>query len=127
MNEVITGIIIGLGILFDLFGCIGLVRFPDVYTRLQASTKCVTLGTALIVFGVFIYEGFTPAGIKALLVMLFILATSPTSAHALARGAYRSGIKPEKGYVVDKYQELIEKEERGDFAETKNQGTKRGI
>jgi len=127
MTELIAGIILGSGILFDLFGCIGLARFPDVYTRLQASTKCVTLGTALIVFGVFISEGFTPAGIKALLVMLFILATSPTSAHALARGAYRSGIKPKSGYVVDKYQELIEKEEKGDFEEAKNQGAKRGV
>jgi len=111
MNEIIAGIIIGVGILFDLFGCIGLVRFPDVYTRLQASTKCVTLGTCMILFGLFVYEGFNPAGIKALLAMVFILVTSPTSAHALARGAYRAGIKPSEPCVVDRYQEDLAKEE----------------
>ncbi len=108
MNKVIAEVIIGIGILFDLFGSIGLVRFPDVYSRLQAATKCVTLGTCMILFGLFVYEGFNPAGIKALLAMVFILATSPTSAHALARGAYKAGIKPAEPCVVDRYKEDME-------------------
>ena len=44
-------ILIVVGVGFDLLGCIGLVRFPDVYNRLQAATKCVTLGTAFLLFG----------------------------------------------------------------------------
>ncbi|MHC4500315.1 MAG: monovalent cation/H(+) antiporter subunit G, partial [Planctomycetota bacterium] len=52
MTEIGGYILIIIGILFDIFGCIGLVRFPDVYNRLQASTKCVTLGTILLLFGV---------------------------------------------------------------------------
>jgi len=98
-------VIIGMGLFFDLMGCIGLVRFPDIYNRLQASTKCVTFGTCSILFGTFLMLGPTAGGIKALLCMVFILLTSPVSAHALARGAHISGIKLWEGSVVDKYEE----------------------
>ena len=52
-------IVITIGVVFDLLGCIGLVRLPDVYNRLQASTKCVTLGTCSIMFGTFLMVGLT--------------------------------------------------------------------
>ena len=105
MNENIGMAIIVIGLSFDFFGCVGLIRFPDVYNRLQASAKCVTLGTCGILFGLFLFKGFTATGIKALLCMAFILLTSPVSAHALARAAYRSGVKPYSGTVVDHYGE----------------------
>ncbi len=106
MNSIqhITGlvfIIIGLG--FDIFGCIGLLRLPDVYNRLQATTKCVTLGTCSILLGVFILKGLGATGIKAILTIIFLLLTSPVAAHALARGAYKSGVKLWPKSVVDKY------------------------
>jgi multicomponent Na+:H+ antiporter subunit G len=105
MNEIIALFFIVVGIAFDLFGCIGLIRLPDVYNRLQASTKCVTLGTCGILFGVFIKFGFSEAGVKSLICILFLLLTSPVAAHALARGAHRSGIKLWEKSVCDKYQE----------------------
>ncbi len=82
-----------IGVLFDLLGCIGLVRLPDVYNRLQAAAKCVTLGTCGTLLGVFTLNGFNPTGIKALLAITFILLTAPTGAQALSRAAYISGIK----------------------------------
>ena len=91
------------GLAFDFFGCLGLVRLPDVYNRLQAATKCVTLGTFSIMLGVFAIVGFTATGIKALLCGLFLLLTSPTAAHALSRGAYISGVKLWEGSVADEY------------------------
>jgi len=96
-------IIVGLG--FDVFGCIGLLRLPDVYNRLQATTKCVTLGTCSILLGAFILKGFDPTGVKAILVAVFLLLTSPVAAHALARGAHKSGVKLWPKSVVDKYAE----------------------
>ena len=109
MIEGIGSALIVVGLIFDFFGCLGLLRFPDVYTRLQASAKCVTLGTCGILFGLFLFKGFTAAGVKALLCMLFILLTAPVSAHALARGSYRYGVKPCEGTVVDDYGETINK------------------
>ncbi len=103
MSETIGYILLGVGVAFDLFGCIGLIRLPDVYNRLQASTKCATLGTSLILISVFFFTGFSAIGIKALLCMWFILITSPTAAHAIARAAHRSGIPLWEGSVMDKY------------------------
>ncbi|MCM8789875.1 MAG: monovalent cation/H(+) antiporter subunit G [Candidatus Omnitrophica bacterium] len=105
MNELIGKIFIILGIIFDIFASIGLLRMPDVYNRLQATTKCVTLGTCSILFGVFVMKPFTDTGIKALLCMVFLLLTAPVAAHALARGAHKSGVKLWKNSVCDKYLE----------------------
>ncbi len=105
MNEIVVVLgnaFILVGLLFDLFGCIGLVRLPDVYNRLQASTKCVTLGTCFILFGSFLLMGFLW---KAILAIAFVVMSSPTGAHAIAHAAHRSGIKLWKKSVVDKYEE----------------------
>jgi multicomponent Na+:H+ antiporter subunit G len=103
MIETIGKVFIGAGLVFDVLGCLGLIRLPDVYNRLQASTKCVTLGTCSILFGALIITGFTAAGIKMLLCIVFLLLTSPVAAHAISRGAHRSGQKLWKGSVTDAY------------------------
>jgi len=105
MIETIGLIFIAIGAIFDFLGCLGLLRLPDVYNRLQAATKSVTMGTCSIMFGVFLISGFTSSGVKALLSILFILLTAPVSAHALSRAAHISGVKLDKVSVVDKYEE----------------------
>lgn len=105
MVDVIGLIFIGVGLAFDVFGCLGLVRLPDVYSRLQAATKCVTLGTCSILFGAFLIVGFTAAGLKSLMCMVFLMLTSPVAAHAIARGAHRAGVKLWEKSVIDKYAE----------------------
>ena len=105
MNEFIGLIFIITGLGFDFFGCLGLVRLPDVYNRLQASTKCVTLGTCSILFGLFLFRGFDAAGIKALLCIVFLILTAPVSAHALARAAHKSGVRLWEKSVCDKYEQ----------------------
>lgn len=99
---VIGKIFIMVGLAFDLLGCIGLVRLPDVYNRLQASTKCVTLGTCFILFGTFLLSDFLW---KSILAIVFIVMSSPTGAHAIAHAAHRSGIKLWEKSVVDKLKE----------------------
>ncbi len=105
MIDIVGYIVIGIGVMFDVFGCVGLIRLPDVYNRLQASTKCVTLGTFSIMLGIFLVSGFNSTGIKALLCGVFILISSPVAAHALAKGAYKSGVALWRGSIVDKYGE----------------------
>jgi len=111
MNELIGQFIILIGLTFDLLGCIGLLRLPDVYNRLQAAAKCVTLGTGGILFGVFVVNGFTAMGIKALLAMGFVFITSPTAAQALSRAAYVSGVKHWSGSVETGLEEELKKDE----------------
>jgi multicomponent Na+:H+ antiporter subunit G len=103
MSELISYIFMGIGVGFVFFGCLGLIRFPDVYNRLQAGTKCVTLGTIFILVGVMIFFGFTGTSSKALLCLVFILVTSPTAAHAISKGAHRAGVALWKKSVVDEY------------------------
>jgi len=105
MNNTIGIIFIVIGLAFDFFGCLGLVRLPDVYNRLQAATKSVTMGTCSILFGSFLVVGFTAAGFKSLLCILFLLLTMPVAAHAVARGAHRAGVKLWDKSVIDKYAE----------------------
>jgi multicomponent Na+:H+ antiporter subunit G len=105
MNEIIGLIFIIIGVLFDTFGCIGLLRLPDVYNRLQAATKCVTLGTCGIMFGIFVKVGFSSLGIKALVAIPLIFISSPVAAHALARGAHIFGVRLWEKSVCDKYQD----------------------
>lgn len=104
-SEIIGYGFIVIGLAFDIFGCVGLIRLPDVYNRLQATTKCVTLGTCSILLGAFVIKGFTATGIKAVLCIIFLILTAPVAAHALARGAHISGVKLWGKSVCDKYAE----------------------
>ena len=92
---------IALGLVFDVVGCLGLVRLPDFYTRMQAATKCVALGTLLIIVGAVLTVGTLSAVAKGGLCLTFLLLPSPTGSHALARAAYRSGTRLWEGSVVD--------------------------
>jgi multicomponent Na+:H+ antiporter subunit G len=109
MTDIIGYIMMVIGVMFDIFGCIGLVRFPDVYNRLQAATKCVTLGTVVLLVGVALICGWGPMSAKAIICAVFILITSPTAAHAIAKGAYAGGVELWEKSVVDKYAEEIDK------------------
>ena len=105
MSDIIGYIMITIGVLFNVFGCIGLMRLPDVYNRLQAATKCVTLGTVLLLVGVAVVSGWGSIAAKAIICAVFILITSPTAAHAIAKGSHAAGIKLWDGSVADKYAE----------------------
>lgn len=108
MIEMVGYILITIGILFDVCGCIGLVRFPDVYNRLQAATKCVTLGTVLLLIGVALVSQMGATASKAIICAVFILITSPTAAHAIAKGAHSAGIRLWEKSVVNKYEEEVD-------------------
>lgn len=104
MLETLFKTIISIGLAFDLLGCIGLVRLPDIYNRAQAATKCVTLGTCMILAGVagLAFAGISVSmGVKAVVCAAFILLTSPVGAHAICRGAYLSGVELWEGSVED--------------------------
>ncbi|MCW5637713.1 MAG: monovalent cation/H(+) antiporter subunit G [Rubrivivax sp.] len=78
---------IGLGLFFYLAGTVGLLRFPDAYTRLHALTKADNLGLALVVLGLLPQVGSVLAGLKLLLVWLLVILSSAVVSQLIARTA----------------------------------------
>ena len=76
---------------------------PAALALAAAVTERVTLGTSSILFGMALVVGLSASGIKAILCLIFLLLTSPVAAHALARGAYKAGVKLCDESVVDEY------------------------
>ena len=107
MNDIIFKILLSVGVMFNLFGCIGMVRLPDVYNRLQAATKCVTLGTCSILISLAVKYGFSEAGVKAIVVIPLLFFTSTVAAHALFKGAYHFGVKLGDQSVIDEYKDHV--------------------
>lgn len=98
--QVLGTIITAIGTIFLFLGGLGVFRLPDVYNRLQAGTKCTTLGAFLTIIGVGITQpGWLP---KTLVIALFILITNPISNHALGRASRKSGVSLCDKSIVDK-------------------------
>ena len=91
-----------IGLAFSLSGAVGIVRMPDVYTRIQCSSKNVTMGTLPLLIAVVVDKGLVSTyGSRALLIAVLVLVVNPLAAHALTRAAYRSGVPMWPGSVVD--------------------------
>jgi multicomponent K+:H+ antiporter subunit G len=87
--EFISALLILFGAGIALVGSIGLVRFPDIFTRLHGPTKATTLGVGSVVLGTILYlnlQGQTGA-VRELLVTVFLFLTAPVSAHLIAKAA----------------------------------------
>lgn len=88
-----------LGATIMVLGALGILRFPDVYTRLHASTKCDTGGAmSILIATALIIPAPTMVKIKLLVLTFLIVMINPMVSHAIARGAHKSGVKP-KGEV----------------------------
>jgi multicomponent Na+:H+ antiporter subunit G len=108
--NVVTYIFIGIGLFFNLVGVIGLHRFPDMYTKLHAATKCTTFGSIFLIIavimqaaGIWALEGTSQSTmcIHSIVALIALLVTNATGAHAIARAAHRSGEKPARRMVDD--------------------------
>lgn len=88
MSQVLTSILLLLGGGFCLLGAVGMVRMPDIFTRLQAATKTGTLGVGFIMLATAIHFQDLGVSVRSLLVILFLFLTAPIAAHVIARAAY---------------------------------------
>jgi predicted phosphate transport protein (TIGR00153 family) len=102
--EIAGGIVMILGSLFALVGSLGLVRLPDLYTRLHAGSKAVTLGVGGIALGAILVAPSVSAGAKILLAMAFLFFTAPIASHATGRAGYYSGVRMSPETVRDDYE-----------------------
>ena len=106
MRFVVAYLFMVTGVFFSLTSVLGIIRFPDVYTRIHAGTKALTGGALFVLAGGAILAPSWQASAKFVLIIVFFLITNPLSSHAVARACYRHGIKPELIYK-DEYGEKI--------------------
>ncbi|CCQ73462.1 monovalent cation/H(+) antiporter subunit G [Magnetospira sp. QH-2] len=90
----LSWICLGIGGAFAAIGAIGILRLPDIFTRMHAAGITDTVGATFILLGMALDHGFTLVSVKLGLIFIFIMLTSPTASHALARAALYGGEKP---------------------------------
>lgn len=82
------------GAVFSILGGVGVLRMPDLYTRMHAGSLTDTAGMALMLAGLMLQAGFSLITLKLILIVMFLLITSPTASYALAHAALHDGVKP---------------------------------
>ena len=92
--DLLSAVFVLTGGFFLVVGGIGLVRLPDLFTRLHAAGVGDTLGVGLFVLGFMVQAGFSTVTLKLVLVLLFLLLTGPVATHALAKAALHGGVRP---------------------------------
>lgn len=95
------GSLLVLGAVFTLLAAIGVVRLPDLYTRMHAASKAGAVGGGLILLAVAIVGQDAAVSMRAVIGVIFLLLTTPVSAHLLARASYISGYKPSSATLID--------------------------
>ena len=92
--DAVSWVLISLGSFFLVVGPIGLLRMPDVYTRMHAASVIETLGAMLLILGLVFQAGFTLLALKLLFVIALLFFFGPVASHALAQAALHAGIEP---------------------------------
>lgn len=88
---------VAVGAFFLVVGTVGLLRLPNVYNRMHATTKATTLGASSMALAAWAYHGVAGDGLLALVTVLFLFLTAPTGAHLISRSAERMGVEFEEG------------------------------
>lgn len=105
MTDILTAIAWLAGAFFALLAAIGVLRMPDVFTRMQASTKASTLGLGLLLIGAALQLGDFASFIRVTSIGAFVLLTTPVAGHVIARASYLADVPLWKGTVLDERRE----------------------
>ncbi len=105
LTDVLSAVLLLSGVALALIAGLGLVRFPDVFSRMHAATKPTTLGVLLVTVGASLQVDSGDARVKLLLVAAFQFLTAPVAAHMIGRAAYRTGAGAIDELVVDELRE----------------------
>lgn len=122
--EFIGALLILIGSIISVISAIGIIRFPDVYSRSHAGTKSATLAVLLTLTGTFLYfwlvESFV--SVRLLLGIVFVFLTAPVSGHLIIRAAYRAKVKMSDVTVEDELKDVLQEEdyERGVIQRERN-------
>jgi multicomponent Na+:H+ antiporter subunit G len=126
MIHLIVAALVAIGTTFTLLAAIGILRMPDVYMRLQVSTKGASLGAGCVLLAVPVFFADLGIAVRALLIIAFIFLTTPISAHMLARAAYMVGVPLWEGSVVDELEGRYRRE-TGELASPEEEEGPAGI
>jgi len=88
MIEILSGLIVLLGSFFILISAIGLIKMPDLFTRMSATTKASTLGVGLVLLGTALFWQDIGISARAIIIVTFLFLTAPVAAHIIGRAAY---------------------------------------
>lgn len=94
--DAVSWLLLVAGSFFVITGGVGLLRLPDVYSRMHAAGITDTLGAGLFIAGMAVQGGFTLVTVKLLIIFVFILFTGPTATYALANAVWFGGVKPKQ-------------------------------
>ena len=101
MNDLVAAVLLLIGASFLLLAGVGMLRMPDVFSRMQAATKASTLGVACILVAVAVHFNDWGITMRALAASVFFLLTAPVSAHLMGRASYFLGVPLWEGTVID--------------------------
>jgi len=93
VQQILITLLIAVGSFFLVVGTVGLLRLPDVYNRMHATSKATTLGAASLFLAGLVYFGPEGAGLTSLVGIIFLFLTAPTGAHMISRSAQKMGIE----------------------------------
>ncbi|MFD1706551.1 Na+/H+ antiporter subunit G [Siminovitchia sediminis] len=115
IDEIIGATLILAGGVISVISALGIIRFPDVYTRSHAATKSTTLGVLLSLVGAFLYIWMTEnyISVRLILGIVFVFITAPVSGHLMIRAAYRSKVKMTEDTVGDELQAVLNNKPEG--------------
>jgi len=99
--QYIAGIVLIMGAIFSLLAAVGILRLPDLYTRMHAASKAGTMGAGLSLAAIAVISLDSAVILRASAGFVFLLLTAPVSAHLLARAAYLAGYLPSKITVIN--------------------------
>jgi multicomponent Na+:H+ antiporter subunit G len=101
MTDILTAILWLTGAAFSLLAAVGVLRMPDVFTRMQASTKASTFGLGCLLLGTALQMGDLASFIRTTSIGAFVLLTTPVAGHVIARASYYAEVPLWEGTVLD--------------------------
>lgn len=99
--DIVVMLLAVVGTAFAVLAAVGLIRLPDLYTRMQAASKGSTLGAIGVLLAAGVHFGEADIVVRALLVVAFLMLTVPIAAHLIARAGYLDGVRMEDSHVMD--------------------------
>lgn len=114
MTHWLSALLWCMGATFALLAAVGVLRMPDVFTRMQAAAKASTLGLTCLLLGTAIDFGDAASIARAATIAAFVMLTSPVSAHVIARAAYRADVPLWSGTRIDELRDAQDREPAGE-------------